>query len=585
MMRAAFLAVLAGLTLVPGVRGDDEGLPPWLAVTRWRGEFTITVNGREETDLRNLAPGAKSFHEASWAIQGSFTLDLPRGEDGRRYGPAPGQTCAGWDGHARASAAMSGDYGVQPGPGIRTGYVVSDSVSPRGDDEGKHNRVRFAVETEDGTFDFGVSQEFAGRLVADSSEAREKIRAAVEQAKGEGKELLRLLEALAEASMPEDSQPFTCLVAADVDDFPLPEKPGVVSGSKKMRFHLPEVLGPTVEGTFAFSLSPVTEGPTVEIVKVEQAGGTRTTDPRQVVFEGGALVIVAEAEVDPPELAAAVTWEAPDLDEVKGKVASRVLENGHVEATVTYSALPAANSGFGSRTLRALAGDDEAQGNFSVFFSRDGRDSPEAPAAGGAKAPNWYVYWKQGPVPDLERFEFVADASMGAGYQPKSGRLTVTGSAPGVIPALDVNLVTKDEAHSYRLTRERREGIQAVAACVLHELKHKELHETKGDDYDEDAVTDAVETESADPWLDVFQPNTYANFAVELFYGDTEAWVAGGEDEDEQAARKETVSTHRGQLRVKGDNELLAIIAERDAAADESSDWAFPGSQAQAPQR
>ena len=54
-------------------------------------------------------------------------------------------------------------------------------------------------------------------------------------------------------------------------------------------------------------------------------------------------------------------------------------------------------------------------------------------------------------------------------------------SAPGVIPALDVVLATKDGAHSYHLVRERAEGIRAVAAIVRHELKHKELHEATGD--------------------------------------------------------------------------------------------------------
>ena len=172
---------------------------------------------------------------------------------------------------------------------------------------------------------------------------------------------------------------------------------------------------------------------------------------------------------------------------------------------------------------------------------------------------------------------------MGGGYQPGSGKLTVTESTPGVIPAIDATLTTKDGAHSYRLARKRAEGVWAAAAVVRHELRHKELHEAKGADYDHDAVADDVETASADPWLDVFQANTYATLAAELFFGDTAAYVAGGEDDDARAAREKEVKDTRGQLLVKGDNELLAIVAEKEAAPEEASDWAFPGSQARAP--
>ena len=101
------------------------------------------------------------------------------------------------------------------------------------------------------------------------------------------------------------------LVEASYDDGKLPATPGVVSGTKKVKFQPFEVLGPAVEGTFTFSLRPSTDGPRIDIVKLEQSGGPRTSDPKQLVFEGGSLTFVAEAKVDPPEFATAVEWPNP----------------------------------------------------------------------------------------------------------------------------------------------------------------------------------------------------------------------------------------------------------------------------------
>jgi hypothetical protein len=576
------VVLLALFVVASGVRGEDPERSPWLDVTRLEGDFTITVNDNQKVEMGEAAPGAILFHDASWAVRGTFVLDLPRDEDGERRLPGPGARCASFSGRTNSSAAMSGDYGVRPGPGIKTGYVVSDSLSPRDEPSGKSNHVHFGFDVDLGTFDFSLAADYAGRLVTDSSEYIGKIREGLAGAEDDELGLKKLLEALALSAVPPGSKPFRMLVEASCDDERLPASPGVVSGTKKVKFMPFEVLGPAVEGTFTFSLRPSTDGPRIDIVKLEQSGGPRTSDPKQLVFEGGSLTFVAEAKVDPPEFATAVEWRAPDVGGEKAVVTGRSAEGGVAKAEITYRKLPADNSEFGPRELRAFAGDDEAVKPFDLFFSRDGKDNPVEPEAGGGKASNWYVYWRQGAVPGLERFEFSADPSMGGGYQPGSGRLLVTASTPGVIPAIDATLTTKDGAHSYHLVRRRAEGVHAAAAVVLHELRHKELHETKGDDYDHDAVTDDVETASASPWLDVFQANTYATFAAELFFGDTGAYVAAGADDGDRAARQGAIDNTRGQLLVKGDNELLAIIAEGDAEPDEASDWAFPGSQARA---
>jgi len=325
----------------------------------------------------------------------------------------------------------------------------------------------------------------------------------------------------------------------------------------------------------------------VHITKVEQKEGPRTADPRQVVFSSGTLTVVAEAQVSPPERARELKWEAPDIGEVKGKVQSRVVEPGHVRAEITYAKLPAQNASFGSKDVKARLSDQTDQKSFEVFFERDGKDHP-AGQGQDAGTPNWFFYWKQGAVPELDRFEFTEDPVMGGGYSLENKRLCVTQSSPDTFPAQDVNLRTKDGAHSYHLVREKVKGIQAVAAVVRHELKHKELFDQvqwpggkdpywkrdgtvdpdihPGNDYDEDSVPDGVETGSGSPWLDPFQACTYANFTIGLFFPDP----------------KDAPDTQAKQVELKGDNELLAIVAERKRVCREDQDWAFPGTKAQA---
>jgi len=325
----------------------------------------------------------------------------------------------------------------------------------------------------------------------------------------------------------------------------------------------------------------------VEIVKLEQKEGQKTADPAQMVFQSGAFTLVAEAQVSPPERSREVKWDAPPIGEVKGKVESRVVEPGLVRAEITYQKLPAQNAAFGDKELKVALEDQTSRKSFQVLFERDGKDHPPGPGK-DAGAPNWFFYWKQGAVPELDRFEFTEDPVMGGGYSLENRKLCVTQSSPAPIPGQNVTLQSKDKNHSYPLVRDRVEGIQAVASVVRHELKHKELFDQvqwpggkdpywKGDgtvdpdvrpgnDYDQDSVPDGYETASSDPWLDPFQACSYANFSIDLFFQNP----------------ADAPPSQKAQIQLKGDNELLAIIAERKRVAHEDQDWAFPGTRAKA---
>jgi len=411
--------------------------------------------------------------------------------------------------------------------------------------------------------------QFDGRLLLDAEAYIKQIKELEKGAKDEyEKAFVQLFEAIAIGDLKgQNAKPFHPQFSASVEGESLPEKPGTLSGSKRVQFILPEVMGPPVNGLFTWTLSPYKPKASVEIVKLEQKGGSPTGDPRKVVFKGGSLVLSAEAVVRPADQAGLMTWEADPIGEVKPSVSSQKLGGGRVRAEIVYAGLPKENAEFGRKLVRAKALDDQDQQPFQAFFDRDGTDNPH-----GGDWPNWYYYWKQGPVPELERFTYRQDASMGAGYNHNDGSLTVTESAPQVIPGIDTTLHGTDKAFVYHLVRERVEGIKALGAIVRHELKHKELFEASTSptsDYDHDRVTDVLETAAAGPRLSPFLANTYSvDFTVDQFYKDLGAVKAGD------------LETHRGQLQVYGDNELLAIVAEKEREVNEDDDWAFPGSQA-----
>ncbi len=319
--------------------------------------------------------------------------------------------------------------------------------------------------------------------------------------------------------------------------------------------------------------------PSVEITKLEQEGGPRTGDASQLVFEEGTLRFKATAQVRPFHEAEALRWEAPRLGASEPRIEQVVKEGGVVEATVTYQGLPAENSAFGSKTLRARVQQAQDEERFQVFFRERGRDNPE-----GERLPNWYYYWRQGAVPQLDRFAYEDDVTKAGGYSPANKRLVVTSESVGVIPALDVVLDHSHPIsgnHTYHLQRTRRERLEAVGAIVAHELKHKELFETAGPDYDLDGVRDAVEEGSGSPWLDMTSPRTYGNFTVRTFFGDPEDYKRNGAEGTVESRTKAVEEAER-QLGIVGDNELLAIIAEKGLVVRKAQDWAFPGSQATA---
>lgn len=105
----------------------------------------------------------------------------------------------------------------------------------------------------------------------------------------------------------------------------------------------------------------------------------------------GILQMTFKAEVKPANLKNKIRWTLPQI-EGSTRTISPATAMGP-EVTVTYKGLPAKNSEFGSREVKADIDAEVCEAsdtkNVSLFFPRDVNNNP------GGVEPNWFYYWSQ----------------------------------------------------------------------------------------------------------------------------------------------------------------------------------------------
>jgi hypothetical protein len=373
---------------------------------------------------------------------------------------------------------------------------------------------------------------------------------------------------------------------ANLSGRPLPATGLTIHGTYSFSspFPLPSVYIPAgVQCTVDYTYTPAgQEDPELVVTKLEQQGATAGAKT-DFVFHNGKLVVLAEATVKPKDLVDSVEWEVPAIGSGAEPAVKKSVNRakGIAKVRVTYAGLPADNDGFGEKTIRAFVTDPalNAARTFRVFFKRDGKDHPETTGKSGAKTPNWYHYWSQGPAPGLSDFEYVAGEDGGA-YDPNTGERRIGADAVRPIPALDLSLSSRTGGTA-AVSRERREGLAAVATIVAHENMHKHLFEgvppgtieedsptpVPGDTYIPGDRVGPLDESGTPPSTDPGLRNTYG-LAVSHFYPDPR-------NQPSRAQKRK----YQDQLDGFGDNEIKAIFAEKQAKWDASRDWAFPGSQ------
>lgn len=170
----------------------------------------------------------------------------------------------------------------------------------------------------------------------------------------------------------------------------------------------------------------------------------------------------------------------------------------------------------------------------------------------------------------LDQFEYM-EGDSGGDYNPASPTLRIGQSATDVMFAMNQPLsTTLDGGHSCVLERDPVEGIEAVAAIVAHELMHKHLFGRVVVDQDKDGVRYEDEI-GVMPWTYYEEPNTYG-LTLNMFFND--AYL-------KKPSHKKDLEELKKQLLYNGDNELKAIMAEKNRIGkwDSKQDWAYPGSQ------
>jgi hypothetical protein len=182
---------------------------------------------------------------------------------------------------------------------------------------------------------------------------------------------------------------------------PLPSEGLAITGSGTFDFSVAGIelwsfsLTEKPRGRVTWRLTPGRgREPKVEVVRLEQAGGARTTSKDQVVFSDGSLDFEADARVEPPERARDVRWEATTIGAAKPTITTKVVEAGLSRATVRYVGLPQKNDDFGGKRITATVADSRDERSFVVLFEQRGFDNPHN-RPGAERWPNWYYYWRQ----------------------------------------------------------------------------------------------------------------------------------------------------------------------------------------------
>ena len=201
-----------------------------------------------------------------------------------------------------------------------------------------------------------------------------------------------------------------------------------------------------------------------------------TSEPDTVLTyndsDPGVMEFKVEAGVEPGSLGTLLDELVWTFPEIPGSVLTTDPEDGRGrEVTAHYETLPAKNTDFGEKTIRAHFDppglcEDPQPLRVRVFFPRDASNNP------GGEFPNWFYYWKQ------------TRASQGHGdsilYDPTDKENL--GYYLGYYSSEEANHIYltdlgPDFVSSNILTGKRTEGIDVFASVILHEWTHLENHQ------------------------------------------------------------------------------------------------------------
>jgi hypothetical protein len=292
------------------------------------------------------------------------------------------------------------------------------------------------------------------------------------------------------------------------------------------------------------------------------------SNDEQFVFHetfGPQLDIPATADADPPTYNPTIfPWHIDPIDgsqlqvlEVVGKTEMVLEDRPHgPRVQFHFDGLPTDNNQLGAKTISV---DMAEPVRVKVFFEKDSTGNPEG------QAKNWFYYWKQGAVPQLDQCKYggPGDGASRGDFSRGSG-ITIYDPASDQSDARTIVLYARDPATGglsvFRtIDVPALEGVDLCHSVVLHELEHLRL----SDMFDAEIAGGGTLDSDGDGLPDYAENALWDNYRFDPFEPDTHGI---------------RVQVHMDYWEY-GDNELLAREAGLNHAAVHSLDWACPGKQ------
>ncbi|MEE9368189.1 MAG: hypothetical protein V3V05_04915, partial [Pontiella sp.] len=224
-----------------------------------------------------------------------------------------------------------------------------------------------------------------------------------------------------------------------------------------------------------------------------------------------------------------------------------VVNDDYLEATVTFTGLPANNSDFGRKTAALyLDGSLMAANDYEVFFRKIAVNHP----GGTSTDPNWFYYWKDGNVCGIDS-EVLYDPIIDYGKYVEGDLVVYVGYEAAEANDGIHTYVNRFDSTTIQGTGNGK-GIKCVAETIAHEQLHKHVYQNlSGTDNDADNIPDAME-------------GSYLGISTATNHPDTFD-MAG-------------IFGYSGYYDY-GDEEVRCRVSELNVSYDTTKDWANPGSQ------
>jgi hypothetical protein len=223
-----------------------------------------------------------------------------------------------------------------------------------------------------------------------------------------------------------------------------------------------------------------------------------------------------------------------------------------------FTKMPYDNEQFGRKKIYA---DNAEPVEIKMFFMKQGKGNP-----GEYGNPNWFYYWKQDAVPNMEYFKYDPETIYAGYFDDETGNLFLGGAAAEKEEASFLYLRTPRGRVVYFLPE--TDGVDTCARTVAHELEHKRIHDQWAE-----KISEANNQTPPGLWADQ-DLDGIPNVIEQLM--EPELGIKWYDSPDTYKLAKKYGEEDYADY---GDQELLCRLAEQGVQGIHEKDWACPGKQ------